>query len=47
MYIVRLIDFFLGYVDNLYKFDYCVILLYVMENLINVKDMSKLLFVID
>lgn len=43
----RLIDLFPGYVDNLYKPDHRVILLHVMENLINVKDMSKSPFVTD
>ena len=33
---------FSGYVDNLHKPDYKVVLLHVMENLKNVKDMSKL-----
>ena len=33
---------FSGYVDNLHKPDYKVVLLHVMENLMHVKDMSKL-----
>lgn len=38
----NVMTYFSGYVDNLHKPDYKVVLLHVMENLMHVKDMSKL-----